>query len=77
MAKRTVTYVGPGKKGGWNVKRQGGQRSSGHFDKKDDAIDYSRQLAKKAGLGQLKIQKQDGTFQKEYTYGKDPFPPEG
>ncbi len=36
-----------------------------------------RQVAKNADLGQLKTQKRDGTFQAEYTYGKDPHPPEG
>ncbi len=77
MAKRTVPYVSPSKRGGWNVKKQGAQRASRHFDRKTDAVDYGSHIAKQTGLGQLKIQKQDGQFQTEYTYGKDPFPPEG
>ena len=46
------------------------------FDKKD-TVEFGSQVAKNATLSQLKIQKRDGTFQKGYTYGKDPFPPEG
>jgi len=47
------------------------------FPTKDEAIKYGKNLAKKAGLGQLKIHKKNGTFQTEYTYENDPFPPEG
>ena len=75
--KREVYHMTHKPKGGWNVKKQGAQRSSGHFDTKDEAIDYGRELAKKTGLGQLKIHKQDGTLQTEYTYGEDPHPPKG
>jgi len=60
---------------GGMYKRKAVKRPSAHFGKKDDAIDRGRELAKKGDLGQLKIKKQDGTFQKEYTYGDDP--PEG
>ena len=77
MAKRKVFYVGPSDRGGWNVKKQGAHRASKHFEKKQEAVDYGRQLAKKANLGQLKIQKRNGTFQTEYTYRKDPNPPRG
>lgn len=28
-------------------------------------------------LSQIIIQKSDGTFREEWTYGKDPFPPRG
>lgn len=77
MAKRSVCHVTPDSKGGWNVKKEGGRRSSGNFDKKTDAIDRGKELAKSGSTGQLKIHKQDGTFQTEYTYGNDPYPPKG
>jgi len=48
-----------------------------NFENKADAVNFGRQVAKNADLGQLKIQKRDGTFQAEYIYGKDPYPPEG
>jgi hypothetical protein len=77
MPKRRVIYVSPNKGNGWSVKKEGARRALKNFEKKKDAIDYGRQTAKNADLGQLKIKKEDGTFQTEYTYDKDPFPPEG
>jgi len=77
MGKRKVVYVSPTDKGGWSVKTQGAQRALRNFENKKDAVDFGRQVARDADLGQLKVQKRDGTFQVEYTYGKDPYPPEG
>ena len=77
MSKRKVYHVTPTSGGGWDVQKQGGQRPSGHFDTKDQAIDRGRELAKAGELGQLKIHKKNGTIQNEYTYGKDPYPPKG
>lgn len=77
MPKRKVIYVSPRDRDQWSVKSEGAQRALRNFENKKDAIDFGRQTAKNADLGQLKIQKRDGTFQAEYTYGKDPFPPEG
>jgi hypothetical protein len=77
MPRRTIYHVTKKSSGGWDVKKEGGQRSSGHFDTKDQAVDRGRDLSKSSGLGQLKIHKQDGQFQTEHTYGKDPFPPKG
>ena len=76
--KRSVYHVTPAKKsGGWNVKKEGNQKASSHHPKKTDAIAQGKKLAKKAPLGQIKIHKQDGTIQTEYTYKKDPYPPKG
>ncbi len=71
-SKRKVYHVTSSSGGGWNVKKEGAKRSSGHFDKKTDAVDRGKKLAKSAPLGQLKIHKQDGRIQTEHTYGKDP-----
>jgi len=77
MPMRRVVYVGPGDKDNWSVKTEGAQRALKKFENKDDAVKFGRQVAKSASLGQLKIQKRDGTFQTEHTYGKDPHPPKG
>jgi len=77
MPKRKVVYVSPSDSGKWSVKGQGAQRALKNFEIKKDAVDFGRQVVKNADLGQLKIRKRDGTFQKEYTYGKDPYHPEG
>ena len=77
MAKRTTYHVTKNKGGGWRVKKAGGQRSSGNFETKREAIQRGKELAKKEPLGQIKIHGQDGKIQTEHTYSKDPHPPEG
>jgi hypothetical protein len=77
MSKRTTYHVTKNHDGGWNVKKEGGQRPSGNFDTKQEAIDRGKELAKGAPTGQLKIHGQDGKIQTEHTYGKDPHPPKG
>lgn len=54
------------------VKKAGLDKSSGNFERKSDAVDRARELAKNQELGQVKIHKQDGKIQTEYTYEKDP-----
>ncbi len=48
---------------------------------KDDAVNKARGLAKADKADghdtQLLIQRGDGTWQTEWTYGNDPFPPPG
>ena len=61
----------------WSVKKRGGSRASGTFDKKEDAIRRGRELAKAQERGQLVIKKQIGRIQTEYSYGDDPCPPRG
>lgn len=74
---RKVYHVVPTEDGGWAVKREGAKRALAKISTKSDAINRGRDLAKSGGLSQLKIHKQDGKFQTEYAYGKDPFPPRG
>ena len=72
VAKRTVVYVSPDKKqGGWNVQTGSGAAKE-HFETKPPAIDAAKGIAKAAPLGQVKIQKENGRLQTEYTYGEDP-----
>ncbi len=76
MAKR-VTYTVAPDGDRWKVKKRGGSRASGTFDRKEDAVSRGRELAKAQERGQLVIKKQNGRIQTEYTYGDDPFPPAG
>ena len=62
MSKRKIYHVTSNPDGGWDVQKEGGQRSSGHFDKKQDAIGRGKELAKGGPLGQIKIHGQDGSF---------------
>lgn len=77
MPKRKVYHVVPNPDGGWDVKKEGAKRASAHRDRKTDAVDRGKELAKSGGHGQIKIHKQDGEFQTEHTYGSDSYPPKG
>ncbi len=73
MAARTRYFVQPNKdRGGWDVKKQGGDRASAHFDTKQEAVEAGRGLARGADPAQLIIKKLDGKIQTEHTYGNDP-----
>lgn len=76
MASRKTYHVSPAKNG-WKVQAEGSQRASSNHDTKSDAVARARELAKAQPTGQMIIHKQDGTFQTEHTYGKDPYPPKG
>jgi len=77
MPRRKTYHVIPRPGGGWNVKEESASRVSSSHDTKAEAITRAKELAKKQALGQVIIHKKDGTIQTEYTYGKDPYPPEG
>jgi len=77
MSNRKTFHVTPRADGGWNVRRENTSRASSIHDTKAEAINRAKELAKNQDLGQVIIHKKDGTIQTEYTYGKDPFPPEG
>lgn len=76
MSKRKIYDVSP-KGNQWTVRQRGADRAIGNYDKKPDAIDRAKEVAKKQPASQVVIRKQDGTIQTEYTYGDDPFPPKG
>jgi hypothetical protein len=60
--------------GGWNVKKGGAEKASKHFEKKEDAIKYGRDVSTNSG-SELYIHKKDGTIQRKDSYGNDPNPP--
>lgn len=78
MGSRKVYHVVPDTEtGSWKVKAEGAQRASSVHRTKAEAERAARELAKNHPLGQVVIHRRDGTIQKEYTYGQDPYPPEG
>lgn len=77
MPNRKVYHVTPSPDSGWKVKAENANRASSNHQTKDKAIERAKELAKSLDMGQVIIHKKDGTIQTEYTYGKDPFPPEG
>ncbi len=69
-------HVVPDPDGGWNVKRGGASRASGHFDTKREAIDYGRQVSRNQET-ELKIHKLNGQIGQSDSHGPDPDPPKG
>jgi uncharacterized protein YdaT len=70
------THVVPNPDGGWDIKQSGGQRSSGHFDKKQDAVDRAREISQNQNT-ELVIHNKDGQIGGKDSHGNDPFPPKG
>jgi len=60
--------------GGWDIRRGGSERSSGHFDNKDDAVDAGREISRNQGTEFL-IHGRDGRIQQSDSHGNDPNPP--
>ena len=69
-------HVVPNPDGGWDIKRSGAQRSSGHYDTKQPAVDAAREISRNQGT-ELVIHRQNGTIQERDSHGNDPFPPRG
>jgi hypothetical protein len=61
---------------GWDVKRGGSDRASGHFDTKHQAVDFGRQLSRSQET-ELRIHNQDGRIAQSDSHGRDPNPPKG
>ena len=76
MTKSKTHHVVPNPAGGWDVKRGGAERASGHFDKKQDAIDAAREISRNQGT-ELKIHNKDGQIASSDSHGNDPNPPKG
>ena len=67
-------HVVPNPDGGWDVKRGGANRSSGHFDRKSDAVDRGREISRNQRT-EFRIHNKDGKIAKSDSHGNDPFPP--
>jgi hypothetical protein len=69
-------HVVPAKDGGWDVKRDGADRASGHFDTKQEAVNFGRQVSR-AQETELRIHNKDGRIAQSDSHGRDPNPPRG
>jgi len=67
-------HVVPSPHGGWDVKRGGGERTSGHFDTKQNAIDQGRVISRNQGT-EFRIHNLDGRISQSDSHGRDPNPP--
>ena len=77
MSKKSNTHhVVPNPQGGWDVKRGGALRSSGHYDTKKDAESAGREISRNQDT-EFVIHGKDGKIQRKDSHGNDPFPPKG
>ena len=67
-------HVVPANDGGWNVKKGGAEKASKHFEDKNDAVQYARDVSRNQN-SELYIHKKDGTIQRKDSHGNDPIPP--
>ena len=71
MAERNETHVVPNPDGGWDIKQAGAQRSSGHFDTKQEAVDRGRQISQNQKT-EFVIHNKDGRIGQKDSHGNDP-----
>lgn len=64
-------HVMPNADGGWDIRRGGAARSSGHFDTKKDAVQRARKISRNAET-ELKIHNRDGRIAQSDSHGNDP-----
>jgi hypothetical protein len=77
MAKRKVYHVTYHKADGWVIKLEKSDSIISSHKLKAAAVDMACHIARANEPSQVKIHRQDGTFESEVTYGNDPFPPYG
>ena len=73
---RNTHHVVHNHNGGWDVKRGGAQRSSGHYDTKYEAVQAGRKISQNQNT-EFVIHGLNGRIQSSDSHGKDPFPPRG
>jgi hypothetical protein len=75
---RKVLYVSPSGSQ-WKIHWQH-ETNGSLFDRKEDAIKKAKQMVAalpEAEVSSIRVQRADGKFQTEWTYGNDPYPPKG
>jgi hypothetical protein len=60
----------------WGLRGEGNGRLTGVFETQAQAIQRGREVAQNQG-SELRIQGRNGQFRESWSYGNDPFPPEG
>ena len=74
MPRKTTHVVPNSRRGGWDVKKGGAKRASGHFDTKREAEKWGRQASRQEG-SEFIVHRGDGTIEKADSHGNDPNPP--
>jgi len=70
---RKTHHVVSNPNSGWNLKKGGGKKSIKHFETKQEAINYGREVSRNQN-SELVIHGQDGKIQNSDSHGNDPCP---
>lgn len=73
---RSSHHVVHNPNGGWDVKRGGAHRSSGHYCTKEEAVNAGRQISRNQGT-EFIIHGMNGRIQSADSHGGDSYPPKG
>ena len=73
---RSTHHVVHNQNGGWDVRKGGAQRASGHFKTKKQAIDAGRKISQNQKT-EFVIHGLNGRIQSADSHGGDPCPPKG
>ena len=74
MSRKERHIVPNSERGGWDSKRENAERASKHFEKKEDAMQWSREKSN-SECSELIPHRKDGTIQNPDSHGNDPNPP--
>jgi uncharacterized protein YdaT len=69
-------HVVPDPDGGWNIRKGGSERISGHFNTQERAIKEAREISDHQNT-ELYIHGRDGQIREKDSHGNDPYPPRG
>jgi hypothetical protein len=69
-------HVVPNPDGGWDIKKGGADRASGHFPNQKEAINRGREISRNQH-SELVIHRRNGQIREKDSHGNDPFPPKG
>lgn len=72
MIKNSVHVIAT-PKGGWSVKKRGASRASKHFDSKESAILWGKQISQNEGA-EFVVHERDGMISSRDTYEREPDP---
>lgn len=78
MTKKETRHVVPNQdKGGWDIKKPGSDRSSGHYQTQAEAEARAKVIVGNAGGGEVRIHNRKGQIRDSDTVrpAQDPFPP--
>jgi hypothetical protein len=59
---------------GWSVRKTGAGRAVKHFENKEEAVEYGKELSRSQGT-ELFVHGRNGRIQEKNSYGRDPYPP--